>query len=144
MRKAYRRRRIDRPPDFKNFKPSGIPRRELETVTLNLDEFEALRLADYLGLEQIQAAEEMGISRPTFTRLIEKARYKITKAILEGMELVIDGGNVEFAHTKHRCLDCGDERINTPDVVVDDCPECGSSNVEDTVKNFINSDVSPK
>ncbi|MGD9489835.1 MAG: DUF134 domain-containing protein [Calditrichaceae bacterium] len=141
MRKAYRKRRVDKPPDFKNFKPSGIPRRELETVTLNLDEFEALRLADYHGLEQMQAAGEMGISRPTFTRLIEKARYKITKAIVEGMELVLEGGNVEFTHTKHRCLDCGDEQINKLDVVVNDCPECGSNNLEDTVKKFFNSEI---
>jgi len=49
----------------------------LDQVVLSLDEYEALRLAYYMNLEHLQASKEMGISRPTFTRLIEKARQKM-------------------------------------------------------------------
>ena len=74
MREPYRKRRINVPPRFNNFKPSGVPRRFLKQIDLTIDEYEALRLADYLQLEHLEASERMNISRPTFTRLIEKAK----------------------------------------------------------------------
>jgi predicted DNA-binding protein (UPF0251 family) len=109
----------------------------LKTVTLTVDEYEALRLADYLGLEHLQAAEKMVISRPTFTRLIEKARHKLALAIVDGMELVVEGGYFEFANTLHRCRDCGDEHIIPYKKNITDCPECGSENIEDIAQKFI-------
>ncbi len=134
MRQPYRKRRIDRPPEFVNFKPSGVPRNFLESVALTLDEFEALRLADYLGLEHLEASERMNISRPTFTRLIEKARTKLARVIVEGKELIIEGGNIDFAYTLQHCRDCG-ETIEEPfHEEVSDCPECGSSNRENLAR----------
>jgi len=140
MRGPYRKRRIHQPPNIKNFKPSGIPRKMIKIVTLTVDEYEAIRLADYLALEHLQAAEKMAISRPTFTRLIEKARHKIAQAIVDGMELVVEGGNIEFANTLHRCQDCGEEQINPYNEYITDCPECGSENVEDMADKFIDQD----
>jgi len=137
MRRSYRKRRIYQPPNFYNFKPSGIPRNMLKKVTLTIDEYEAIRLADYQGLEHLQASEKMAISRPTFTRLIEKARHKISQAIIDGMELVVEGGNIEFTNTLRRCRDCGDEQLSPYTEYNTDCPECGSENVEDTAQNFI-------
>jgi len=63
------------------FKPCGIRRNELERVYLLEDEMEAIRLADYEGLYQQECADMMGISRPTFSRLIESARKKIADAL---------------------------------------------------------------
>jgi len=137
MRGPYRKRRIHQPPNIQNFKPSGIPRRMLKTITLTLDEYEAIRLADYQGLEHLQAAEKMAISRPTFTRLIAKARHIIALAIVDGMELVVEGGNIEFTNTLRRCQDCGDEQLSPFSENIADCPECGSENVEDTARNYI-------
>jgi uncharacterized protein len=137
MRGPYRKRRVHKPPSFKNFKPCGIPRSRLKTVTLTVDEYEAIRLADYMRLEHLQAAEKMAISRPTFTRLIEKARHKFALAIVDGFELIVEGGNIEFSNTLHRCRDCGDEQINPYTEDIEDCPECGSENVEDMADKFI-------
>jgi len=53
------------------FKPAGVPACALEQMTLTLDEVEALRLADLDGLYQEQAARQMKISRPTFSRIVE-------------------------------------------------------------------------
>ncbi|MBN2426474.1 MAG: DUF134 domain-containing protein [Calditrichaceae bacterium] len=133
----YRRRRVFQPPNFVNFKPSGIPRRALKMITLAVDEYEAIRLADYNGLDHTQAAENMGISRPTFSRLVEKARNKIAQALVDGMELIVEGGNIEFANTRRRCLDCGDEYLSPYSEKINDCPECGSDNIEDIADNFI-------
>jgi predicted DNA-binding protein (UPF0251 family)/ssDNA-binding Zn-finger/Zn-ribbon topoisomerase 1 len=114
-----------------------MPRKMLKTLNITVDEYEALRLADYEGMEHLEASEKMAISRPTFTRLIEKARRKIAKAIVEGMELVVEGGNIEFQNTLRRCLDCGDEKLSPSDVKIEDCPECGSDNVEDIGQNYL-------
>jgi len=73
----------------RNFKPSGIPSRNLEKVYLKMDEFEAVRLCDHDGLNQIEAAEKMEISRGTVQRLLNSGRYKITEALLSQKELII-------------------------------------------------------
>jgi len=64
------------------FKPCGVKRNELERVYLLEDELEAIRLADYEGLYQQECADKMGISRTTFSRLIESARKKTADALL--------------------------------------------------------------
>ncbi|MGI2260696.1 DUF134 domain-containing protein [Shewanella sp. GXUN23E] len=71
------------------FKPNGIRGCELEKLILDADEFEALHLADVLRLQQLQAAEQMGISRQTFGNLIGSARHKVARAIIEGKALVL-------------------------------------------------------
>lgn len=75
-------------------KPAGVPARELEVVTLGLDEAEALRLADLEGLYQEAAARSMGVSRPTFGRIVEAARRKVADAVLNGKALRLEGGEI--------------------------------------------------
>jgi len=81
-------------PPARLFKPAGIPACTLEQVTLTLDEVEALRLADLDGLYQEQAAEQMKISRPTFSRIIASARRKTAEALIHGKALCLEGGVV--------------------------------------------------
>ncbi|MGB9696108.1 MAG: DUF134 domain-containing protein [Ignavibacteria bacterium] len=72
------------------YKPRGIPMRELEEITLYMDEIEAIRLADYEGLEQIPASALMRISRTTFSRIINEAHHKIATVLIEGKALKIN------------------------------------------------------
>ena len=87
------RKKIDRTieADYSGvcFKPCGLKRSELERVILFEDEMEALRLADYEGLYQQECANRMGISRTTFSRLIESARKKIADALINTKALKI-------------------------------------------------------
>jgi len=136
-RGAYRKRQVAFPPRFNNFKPSGIPRSQLDQVVISLDEYEALRLADYLGQDHLQSADQMKISRPTFSRLIEKARTKVAQALVNGLELVIEGGNIDFSLGRHRCRNCGEEQTHALDTSIIDCPECGSADMEDLSAKFI-------
>ncbi len=76
------------------FKPAGIPASDLEDTVLGLDEFEALKLADYDGLYQEAAAMRMGVSRQTFGRILESAHRKIAATLIEGRALKIGGGAV--------------------------------------------------
>ncbi len=87
-------------PDKNYFKPRGIPASDLEEVVLSLDEYEAIRLADYEQLYQEEAAVRMNISRQTFGRIIEEAHKKIADVLINGKALKIEGGEVAFDETK--------------------------------------------
>jgi len=78
----------------RGFRPVGAAKSETADVVLSLDEAEALRLADLDGLYQRAAAQRMGVSRPTFARIVESARRKTADALLNGKHLRIAGGVV--------------------------------------------------
>jgi predicted DNA-binding protein (UPF0251 family) len=83
-------RRLTFNPDVYYFKPQGIPMRMLEEVVLAPDELEALKLHDVDNLEQIQAAQQMNISQPTFGRVLNSAYKKIAQAIIKGKAIRIE------------------------------------------------------
>ena len=87
---------VRRMPGASLFKPAGIPASFLEEIILTLEEFETIRLKDFEGLCQTDAAEKMKISQPTFQRSYENARKKIAAALVEGKSLKIEGGNYKF------------------------------------------------
>lgn len=90
MRGPRRRARcISFNPSHTCFKPCGVRGRGLETLELRADEFEALRLMDYEGLYQEECARRMGISRPTFSRMVAEARRKVADVLLHGKRLLI-------------------------------------------------------
>lgn len=70
------------------FKPNGIPLNQLDKIEILPEELEAIRLADLEGLNQLQAAEQMGVSRQTFGNTVKKARWKIAKSLVEGQALL--------------------------------------------------------
>jgi predicted DNA-binding protein (UPF0251 family) len=85
----YRIVKVD--PKISQFSPRGKPGRPDE-VGLKMDEFEALRLADYQGLSQKEAAKSMRISQQTFSRILRKARSLVAKGITTGSAIRIQGG----------------------------------------------------
>jgi uncharacterized protein len=95
MPRPCRRRRIRGRPDAFYFKPRGIRMVQLEESILKMDEFEAIRLKDFLGKDQEEACKEMEISQPTFHRLLEKGRKKIADAIVNGKAIKIERINEE-------------------------------------------------
>lgn len=94
MARPEKLRRIGCVAGGRGFKPIGRPARDLEVATLRLDELEALRLADLEGLYQEAAAERMGVSRPTFARILSRARATVARALFEEQLLVIGDGPV--------------------------------------------------
>lgn len=83
-------------PDISYFKPRGIPMQNLEEVRLTVDEGEALRLADLLGLSHEEAGRRMGVSRATFGRIVQKARQTVADALINGKAINIEGGNYKI------------------------------------------------
>lgn len=108
MPRPCRCRKVRFRPQITCFKPLGIPMVDLEETVLTIDEFEAIRLKDLEGLEQEECAKMMGISQPTFHRLITLARKKLACAIVNGKTIRIEGGNFriisEGARDHGRCL----------------------------------------
>lgn len=92
MVRPHIRRRVGFSPRVRFFKPQGIPMFQLEEVVLADDELEALRLADVEGLYHDAAAERMNVSRPTFGRILAKARSTLATAVINGKALRIEGG----------------------------------------------------
>ena len=69
---------------------------DLEEAILTVDEFEAVRLKDLEGLDEVGAAKKMSISQPTFNRLVSSARKKIADAIVKGKAIKIFGGSYKL------------------------------------------------
>ncbi len=97
------RRNVCGMPDKNYFKPRGIPTLDLEEVNLTLDEFEAIRLADFEQMYQKEAANQMNISRQTFGRIIEEAHKKIADILINGKALKIDGGEISLDEPQPSC-----------------------------------------
>jgi len=83
-------RRVCCDPEHRFFKPQGIPLNRLQWIDLALDELEALRLSDSMGLPQLEAAKRMNISQPTFNRILNSARNKTSRCVIEGLALRIN------------------------------------------------------
>ena len=127
---------VNQPPLFQSFKPTGIASKFLNQTILSLDEYEALRLADYDGMTQAEAADEMQISRPTFTRLIEKARQKMVEFLIKGNQLTIDGGNIHFSNNVFKFTNCAQTFILNINETVNHCPSCESEQVINIAGNY--------
>jgi len=82
-------RRVCCEPGYRFFKPQGVPLDALDKRDLGLDELEAIRLADKLGLPQAEAASMMNISQPTFNRILASARHKTAECIVSGLAMRI-------------------------------------------------------
>jgi len=61
-----------------------------ESIQLLHEEMEALYLMDAKALYQADAAKKMGVSRPTFARILKNARQKVTMMLITGSKLQIE------------------------------------------------------
>lgn len=122
-----RQRKISMPPIMDGYKPFGVPMRRLEHVVLLFEEYESLRLCDYENLTQEEASERMKISRPTFTRIYDKARKTIAKSFVEGKAIFIQGGNYIIDDYWFKCSDCNETMVTSKPV--SHCKKCDSKNL---------------
>jgi predicted DNA-binding protein (UPF0251 family) len=118
-------------PGADYFKPRGVPVRDLEVVTLPMDELEALRLADLEMLYQDAAGARMGVSRQTFGNILDSAHGKLADCVVNGKAIKIEGGVYTMDNARDfSCSACGEKwsvpyGTGRPDV----CPKCGGKNV---------------
>ena len=106
MARPEKNRRICQPPLMKGFAPFGILLCKVESIKLTYEEYESIRLVNYGMLSQEKAAELMDVSRPTLTRIYNRALKTIAKAFVEGKSIEIEGGNYQFEEDWFRCKKC--------------------------------------
>lgn len=128
MPRIRQKRRVLLPPKMEGFKPFGMSRCKVGQIALTYEEYEAVRLTDYQGLTQAEAAEQMGVSRPTFTRIYEHARKVVAAALIEGKTLLIGGGDFESDTYWYRCCAC--KQVNTSDEPAPYCQSCRSKDLK--------------
>jgi uncharacterized protein len=131
MPRPKRCRRIAGPLERVVFKPAGVPTSTLPEVVLELDELEAIRLADFEGLYQEQAAERMNVSRQTFGRIVATARKKVAQVLVEGQSLRIEGGSVEVPEIRtFACRGCQHTwQLPYGTGRPGECPECTDGDI---------------
>ncbi len=71
------------------FKPEGSSKKNLSGVSLGADEFSALKFHDVDGLNQKESSIKMGVSQPTFARILSSAHKKLSSAVVKGEEIRI-------------------------------------------------------
>ena len=126
-------RRVESVPGTTYFKPAGIPMRMLEDIHLTVDEVEALRLKELEELDQESSAEKMGISRPTFQRILSSARKKTADALLNGKAIRIEGGVFAMANSTYRCFNGHEWSVpfsENPRTPPELCPTCDTTQIE--------------
>jgi predicted DNA-binding protein (UPF0251 family) len=127
MPRPNKSRKIFSNPGVFHFKPVGRNIKEYDEVELTIDEFEAIRLADYEGLYQEKAAEQMNVSRQTFGNIVNSAHKKIADFLINAKSLKISGGSIEMItdNSNFICFGCKILQ-NSPDEIgkIDICPYC--------------------
>ncbi|MEG2769427.1 MAG: DUF134 domain-containing protein [Oscillospiraceae bacterium] len=111
MARPIKCRRICALPKNGGFKPQCGCKKE-EIVLMSLDEYEAVRLLDLEMLTQEECAAHMGVARTTVTDIYTRARNKLANALVNGKQLIIEGGNYQVC--QHRegefkgkgCVNC--------------------------------------
>lgn len=123
---------VDELPCSQKFAPTKIG--DGEEMVIHIEETEAIRLKDLLGLEQEECARQMGLTRQTFQRILKSARSKLALAITEGRSISIEGGNYMLKNRVFECRDCSHRWEVEPcseggkhgyEIA---CPKCGSMN----------------
>ena len=74
-------------------------------VTMGVEELEALRQMDLEGLSQEACAARMGVARSTAQAIYQSARQKLTRCLVDGLELRIAGGSYALCRVCG-CADC--------------------------------------
>ena len=132
---------VKNPPDNFYFK-GGIDNHSSEkSISLTVAEFEAMRLKHYIRFPQKDASSKMGVSQPTFSRILESAHQKVTRALIEGKDIRVFGGNVQYKERfiGYGCLECNTEWEDetASKTKKTNCPKCSSDKVYFLVKEPI-------
>ena len=135
MTRRMKCRTVDFLPETDSFLPEGKGNEAASEYVLKIEELEAMRLKDVLGLLQEDCAEKMNVSRQTFQKIIDSARNKVALALVGGAGIRIAGGSFVTKKCKIRCVECG--HIYEPSFEDDKlaCPECGSRKIQCMQKN---------
>ena len=102
MPRPRKTRYVQGRPLVDGFVPNRLPPWGREEVFLPVEGLEAIRLSDFEGLDQVNAALRMNVSRQTFGRILAEARVIVAEALVMGKVLRIEGGHFEMPPRRRR------------------------------------------
>ncbi|MFA7359759.1 MAG: DUF134 domain-containing protein [Candidatus Kapaibacterium sp.] len=128
MARPVKQRKILAPHSDIWFFPAGNRNPDADSLLFLAEEFEAVKLIDYEGLNHSKAAKLMKVSRPTFTRIYKRARIKLSTSLVEKRTLKLSGENIYYGDNWHKCQNCeciyNVVKKSNPEF----CPLCKSTN----------------
>lgn len=99
MSRPKKRRRVCGLPTNNTFGPLGARGKSSFTI-MTVDEYETIRLIDFLGLKQEECAKNMNVGRTTVQSIYESARKKLADSLVNGKKLIIEGGEFKLCGTE--------------------------------------------
>lgn len=130
MPRRRRLRKVVAPPGFKSFKPYGSQKSGLSAIELFYEEYEAIKLADFDSMSQLEASKLMGVSRPTFARIYATARQKIAQALVESREITTVFGHATLDKDWYQCKKCHSKFSLPEKADQNHCPLCQSDHFQ--------------
>lgn len=111
MPRPHKQRRICTRPKYREF--SSKTENITNEIIMTYEEYEAIRLMDHEGLNQVEASDFMGVGRTTFQGIYEEARKKMATFLVNGARLKVSGGNylISDHNGKNCCHDRGCFRV---------------------------------
>jgi predicted DNA-binding protein (UPF0251 family) len=88
-------RTIRNEPGIRQFSPRGRRGRP-GYKELKFEELESIRLADFMGLNQRDAAAFMKVSQQTFSRVLRSGRKCLAEALIKGKIIKVQGGDFKL------------------------------------------------
>ena len=94
-------------PRNARFGPLGQRGAMRSGVTMTVDEFETIRLIDYMNFTQEECAQQMNVARTTVQGIYDQARKKLARALVDCVPLTISGGEYKLYGGDWDGIACG-------------------------------------
>ena len=114
-------------PQDNRFGPLGRQSGRRQGLTMTVDEYETIRLIDYMNFTQEECARQMQVARTTVQGIYDQARKKLAQALVEGRPLTITGGvyelygeNLQNGHRRGACRHHRDHCLKEEPVQTED------------------------
>lgn len=98
MPRPIKHRRICSLPESTRFGPLDSNMDQRNQIRMTVDEYEALRLIDLEGFTQEECAQQMNVARTTVQGIYMEARKKAAESLVNGKELLIEGGQYRLCN----------------------------------------------
>lgn len=96
MPRGQKCRMISGLPEYEMFSPRGRCGKDL--IIMSVDEYEVIKLIDYLDLTQEEASIKMNVARTTVQQIYANARKKLALMLISGRPIKISGGNYKLCN----------------------------------------------
>lgn len=89
------------------FGPLGGSADAQAPVVMTVDEYETIRLIDLQGFTQEECAAQMSVARTTVQGIYNDARKKLADVLVNGKQLLIQGGDYVLCDGLEESCGCG-------------------------------------